>query len=136
MRHKAPKMKGHGTKLGRKKEAAIAALLTAKNQAEAARVAGINLATLKRWLRLPEFQAEYLHVRRDAVTQANARVQQNSGAAASVALMLMADPKTPATVKAHLSLGLLDRANKSVEQDDMLVRIALLEQSQEEMKKR
>ena len=84
---------------------------------------------------MPEFQAEYLQVRRDAVTQANARAQQNSGAAASVALMLMADPKTPATVKAHLSLG-LDRANKSVEQDDMPVRIALLEQSREEMKKR
>jgi hypothetical protein len=129
-------MKGHGAKFGRKKEAAIAALLTQKNHEEAARATGIDLKTLKRWLRLPEFQAEFLLVRREAVGQANARVQQNSGAAASVALMLMADPKTPPTVRAHLSLGLLDRANKSVEQDDMLVRLAAMERSLEEQKKK
>lgn len=52
-------MKGHGSKFGRKKEAAIAALLVEKNQAEAARVVGIDLSTLKRWLRLPEFIEEY-----------------------------------------------------------------------------
>jgi hypothetical protein len=127
-------MKGHGAKFGRKKEAAIAALLTQKNYEEAARVTGVDLKTLKRWLRLPEFQAEYLQARREAVSQANARVQQNSGAAASVALMMMADPKTPPTVRAHLSLGLLDRANKSVEMDDVLVRLAAIERSQEEMK--
>jgi len=120
-------MKGHGNKLGRKKEATIAALLTAKSQAEAARVVGINLGTLKRWLRLPEFEAEYLQARREAVSQANARLQQNSGTAASVALMLMADSKTPATVRAHLSLGLIDRANKSLEQEDILMRLARLE---------
>jgi hypothetical protein len=135
MHPKAPKMKGHGSKLGRKKEAAIAALLTAKSQAEAARVVGIDLGTLKRWLRLPEFEAEYLQARRDAVSQANARVQQNAGAAASVALMLMADSKTPPTVRAHLSLGLMDRANKSVEQEDILVRLAALERAAEEAEK-
>jgi len=44
-------VKGHGAKFGRKKEAAIAALLTAKNYEEAARATGIGLKTLKRWLR-------------------------------------------------------------------------------------
>ena len=42
-------MKGHGSKFGRKKEAAIAALLAEKNQAEATRVAGIDLSTLKQF---------------------------------------------------------------------------------------
>jgi hypothetical protein len=55
-------------------------LLSEKNHAEAARVAGIDVKTLKRWLRLPDFQAEYLLVRRGFVSQANARIQQNSGA--------------------------------------------------------
>jgi len=128
-------MKGHGAKFGRKKEVAIAALLTQKNHEEAARVTGIDLKTLKRWLRLPEFEAEYLQARRDAVSQANARIQQKSGTAASVALMLMADPKTPPTVRAHLSLGLLDRANKSVELEDLLVRLAALERLAEESAK-
>ena len=84
--------KGHGSKFGQKKEAALAALLSGKNQAEAARIAGVDPSTLKRWLRLPEFQAEYLQARRDAVSQANARLQQNSNAMASVALKLAADP--------------------------------------------
>jgi hypothetical protein len=42
-------VKGHGSKFGRKKEAAIAALLAEKNQAEATCVAGIDLSTLKQF---------------------------------------------------------------------------------------
>lgn len=122
---------GHGSKFGRKKEAAIAGLLSGKNHAEAARAAGVDPSTLKRWLRLPEFQAEYLQARRDAMSQTNARIQQNSGALASMAFKLLADAATPASVKAHLILGLLDRCNKSLEQDDVLVRLAELERAAE-----
>ena len=50
-------MVGHGQKLGRKKEAAIAALLTNRSVDEAARAAGVGATTLWRWLKLPEFQA-------------------------------------------------------------------------------
>jgi MFS family permease len=57
-------MQGHGTKFGRKKEQAIAALLTQRNMEDAARVAGISLAALKRWTELPEFKAAYLQARR------------------------------------------------------------------------
>jgi transposase-like protein len=121
--------KGHGSKFGRKKEAVIAALLSGKNHEDAARIAGVDPSTLKRWLRLPELQAEYLQARRDAVSQANARLQHNSNAIASVALKLVADPATPASVKGHLCLGLLDRANKSLETEDLLVRVAALEQA-------
>ncbi len=39
-------MKGHGTKFGRKKEAAIAALLTHRNIEEAAKAVGISSPTL------------------------------------------------------------------------------------------
>jgi transposase-like protein len=126
--------KGHGSKFGRKKEAAIAAMLSGKNQAEAARVAGIDPSTLKRWMRLPEFQAEYLQVRREAMSQANARIQHNAVALASLGLKLVADAATPASVKAHLILGLLDRGNKSVELEDVVIRIAALERGAEEMK--
>jgi transposase-like protein len=56
-------MKGHGSKFPRKKEAAIAALLTESNQAEAARAVGINLSTLKRWMREPEFIQDYRRAR-------------------------------------------------------------------------
>ena len=70
------------------------------------------------------------------MSQTNARIQHNSGALASLALKLAADPMTPATVRAHLCLGLLDRGNKALELEDVLVRLAALEQSAEETKKR
>jgi transposase-like protein len=57
-------MKGHGSKFGRKKEAAIAALLTARSIEEAARAAGIGTATLFRWQNLPEFQQAYRDAKR------------------------------------------------------------------------
>jgi hypothetical protein len=68
------------------------------------------------------------------VSQANARLQQNSNAIASLGLKLMADPATPASVRGHLCLGLLDRANKSLETDDLLVRVAALELASEQRK--
>ena len=40
-------------------------------------------------MRVPEFQAAYLQARREAVTQALARMQQGSGAAATVIFKLM-----------------------------------------------
>jgi hypothetical protein len=127
--------KGHGSKIGRKMAAAVAALFTTKNHTEAARVAGISLSTLKRWLRLPEFQAEFLQIGRDAMSQTNARIQHNCGALASLGLKLAADAATPAAVKARMVLGLLDRGNKAVEQEDILVRLAALERTAEESKR-
>jgi transposase-like protein len=52
-------MAGHGEKLGRKQEEAIAALLSQRNIEEAARAAGVGTRTLIRWLKLPEFGKEY-----------------------------------------------------------------------------
>ena len=45
-----------GSKFTRKKEQAIAALLTQRNVEEAARSAGIGTQTLLRWLKLPDFK--------------------------------------------------------------------------------
>ena len=128
--------KGHGSKFGRKKEAAIAALLSGKSQAEAARGIGVDPSTMKRWLRLPEFQAEYLQVRREIMSQASARIQNNAVGLTSLALKLVSQEATPASVKAHLILGLLDRGNQAVEREDILIRLAALENANEEGKQR
>ena len=52
-------MKGHGAKFGRKKEEAIAALLTQRNTEEAARAIGVVPSTLLRWMKEPDFDAAY-----------------------------------------------------------------------------
>ena len=62
-------MLGHGAKFGRKKEAAIIALLTKRNIEEAAKSIGVVPNTLLRWMKEPEFDAAYREARRLAFGQ-------------------------------------------------------------------
>jgi hypothetical protein len=91
-------MTGHGAKFGRKKEEAIAALLSQRNMEEAARVVGISAKTLSRWLKLPEFREAYRQARGEAINQSTARLQQAAGPAVStlMKIMLTADAPTGA----------------------------------------
>ena len=91
-------MAGLASKLGRKKEGAIVALLSQRNVEEAARVAGIGPRTLYRWLKEPEFEAAYRTAKRAAFGQAVARLQQGASAAATTLLKTMIEPTTPASV--------------------------------------
>ena len=124
-------MTGHGTKFGRKKEQAIGALLSHRNLEESAKASGISTATLKRWMKLPEFKAAYLEARREVVFQTNARMQQNAGVAASVLFKLMADPATPPSIRARTAQCILECANKSLELEDIEARIARLEENEQ-----
>ena len=85
------------------------------NLEESAKAAGISAATLKRWMQLPKFKAAYLQARREVVFQTNARLQQNSGAAASVLFKLMADPATPPSIRARTAQCILECVNKSLD---------------------
>lgn len=57
-------MKGHGEKLSRKQEAAVAALLTESTLCRAAERARVGEVTLWRWLKEPGFKAAYREARR------------------------------------------------------------------------
>jgi transposase-like protein len=92
-------MRGHGAKFTRKKEEAIAALLSHKSVEDAARAVEVNPNTLLRWLQVPEFRDAYLKARREAVQQSVARLQQATGAAGVTILKLMTDPNVPAAVR-------------------------------------
>ncbi len=120
-------MAGHGAKFGRKKEEAIAALLSQRNIEEAARVASIGTRTLLRWLKLPEFQAAYRQARRAAFGQAVARLQQGTSAAATTLLKTMIDPGTPASVRVRAAEASFNHAAKAIEIEDIEVRVAALE---------
>ena len=123
-----------GSKFTRKKEAAIAALLTQRNVEEAARAAGIGTQTLLRWLKVPEFVKEYRKARREAVHQSVARMQQATGAAATIVLKLMTDPNVPAAVKLRAAECVFDRAFKGVELEDIEARVSELERATEASK--
>ena len=127
-------MVGHGQKLGRKQEAAIAALLTHRNVDEAAQAAGVGATTLWRWLKLPEFQAEYRKTRRDAFSQAVARLQQGTSAAATTLLKTMIDPGTPASVRVRAAEAIFNHAAKAIEIEDIDARVTELERAAETAK--
>ena len=122
-------MKPPGGKFGRKKEEAIAALLTQRNIEEAAKVAGIGANTLLRWLKVPEFQTAYREARRAAFGQAIARLQQGTSAAATTLLKLLIDQNTPASVKARVADSIFNHAAKAIEIEDIEARVAELERA-------
>ena len=124
-------MIGHGAKFGRKKEEAVAAMLTQRNIEEAARATGVSTATLMRWQKLPEFQAAYREARRAAFGQAVARLQQGAAAAAATLLKLMLDPNTPASVKARVADSVFNHAAKAIEIEDIEARVSELERATE-----
>jgi transposase-like protein len=122
-------MVGPGSKFTRKKEEAIAALLTQRNVEEAARAAGIGTQTLLRWLKVPEFQAAYREARRAAFSQSIARLQQATSAAVSTLLKVMVDPSTPPSTRVRAADSVLDHSAKSIEIEDIEARVSELERA-------
>ena len=122
-------MKGHGTQFSTKMEEAVAALLTQRNQEEAARAVGISVATLLRWQKEPEFQKAYREARRAAFGQAIARLQQGTSAAATTLLKLLIEPGTPAAVRARVADSIFSHAAKAIEIEDIEARVSELERA-------
>jgi hypothetical protein len=127
-------MTGHGEKFGRKKEDAIAALLSQRSVEDAARVVGISTKTLLRWLQMPEFQAAYRQARRAAFSQSIARLQQGTAAAATTLLKTMIDANTPASVKVRAADSVLNHSAKAIEIEDIEARVSELERAVEASK--
>ena|ERR1017187_6562001 len=124
-------MKGHGTKFGRKKEEAIAALLTQRNIEEAAKATGIAPNTLLKWMKESEFQAAYREARRTAYSQAVARLQQGATAAATTLLKVMLDQGTPASVRIRAAECIMNHSSKAIELEDVEARVSELERAAE-----
>jgi hypothetical protein len=122
-------MVGHGTKFGRKKEQAIAALLSHRSIEEAARAAGIGFNTLLRWLKEPEFDAAYRKARKAAFGQCIARLQHASSAAVSAVLKIMVDQNAPASARLRAADIVLARSAKAIELEDVEARVSELERT-------
>jgi hypothetical protein len=129
-------MKGHGSKLHRKLEQAVAALLTARNHEEAAKAAGISLTTLQRWQKLPEFETALRAARLAAFRQSILRLQQASAPAVSTLFKIMADPDAPKAVRARCAYYILDQTRKGVETEEIEARVTALEEAAGEQGKR
>ena len=124
-------MRGHGSQFTRKMEQAVVALLTARNQEEAAKSVGISLATLQRWQKEPEFEKALSQARMMAFRQSMARLQQASVPAVTTLLKLMVDGSSPATVKARCAYYILDQTRKGIETEEIEKRVGELERAAE-----
>ena len=124
-------MAGHGSKLWRKQEEAIAALLSHRNIDEAAGAAGVGSRTLLRWMKIPEFEAAYRAARRQAYGQSISRLQQGSTAAATTLLKVMVDVATPPSTRVRAAEAVLSHAAKAIEIEDLDFRLRELEAAAE-----
>jgi len=125
-------MVGHGGRLGRKQEEAVAALLTQPRVEDAARTAGVSVRTLYRWMREPEFAARYKEARRAASSQCSARLQQMSPAAVSTLGKIMVDPNAPAASRVRAASCILERAAQAIEIEEIETRLDALESAAED----
>jgi len=120
-------VKGHGEKFSRRKEQAIAALLTVPTAGEAAKTVGISSVTLWRWMQDPDFRDRYAAARRQVVQEALATIQTISKEAAGVLRTIMNNSNSPAAVRVAAAKIIIDMALRIVEIDELLVRIEKLE---------
>ena len=120
-------MKGHGEKLSRNQERAIAALLVHVSMSEAAGAAGIGEVTLWRWTQIPEFKEQYRLARREAVSQAVGHLQGVCSVAVLDLTDIAQDVTCPASARVSAARTVLEMAIKGVELEDLAARVEELE---------
>lgn len=117
--------------MGRKQEAAIAALLTHWNDEEAASVAGISAQTLGRWQKDPDFAAACRKARLAISRQALGRLQHASAALVSALVKVMHDPNAPASARLKAADSVLRHARTASEAEAVGARLAELKRAEE-----
>jgi transposase len=106
---------------------AIAALLQGVTHEQAAEAANIDVATLYRWLKIPEFKAAQLAARREVFGQATGLLQQASKTAVETLIRIMKDPASSVTGLVQASKCVLEQSRKSLELDDLQMQVAELQ---------
>jgi len=117
--------RGHGDKLSRKQDDAIAALLSTSSIKDAAKACGVSDASLWRWLQLPDFQAAYRAARRQVVERAVSELQGACGEAVETLKRNLTCEQ--AAVEIRAAQIILEQAVKGVELIDLQERVERLE---------
>src|SRR5262245_38175618 len=121
------------TKIGRKWERVIDALLLESTQADAAKAAGISESTLRRSLKNPEFQAAYLAAKKTAHADALDLLRTSLGGAVRTLRQELSAEKSSDRIRA--ALGLLDHAFKATTAAEHEAKIRELEAIVSELQK-
>lgn len=110
---------GHGEKRTRKKEQAIAALLSEATAQAAAAKAGVSESTLKRWRKEPGFRTAYRQARRELLESSIGRIQAATGTAVDT-LLTVAQTGAKEGDRVRAAVALLDMAVRGLTEADTL----------------
>jgi hypothetical protein len=122
-------MKGHGEKLTRKQEQAIAALLKHPTVPEAAQECGVSEVTLWRWMQVPEFNAAYRTARGALLETAITNLQRSCGKAVTVLTTIMEDASAPASSRVTAAVKVLELTLKARQELEIEERLQALEEA-------
>lgn len=111
-----------------RKDRAILAMLEHPTLEKAAEAAGVHPSTLRRWLRQPEFQDALREGRREKFVQSMGLLHLGTNTAISNLLKIIRDPNEKGSTQVRAIDSWLNRVGKAVEIEDLLARVAALEQ--------
>ncbi len=110
-----------------KQSKVLCALVSGTSIESAAEGAGINPATIHRWMKDKPFSDQYRAMRRDVVSQATAALQAACNDAVSTLRTIANDSKAPASSRVSAARAILDTSIKAIEIEDLALRIEALE---------
>lgn len=113
--------------LTQKQQKALAALLTNSTKEAAAKAAGIESKTLRRYLAEPEFQAEYQRMVSGMIEDAATQARQSLSPALSCLREIVENKDEQATARIQAARYTLEYALKLTEQTDILKQLQELE---------
>lgn len=116
------------TKTNAKHEKFILALMSTGTVEDAAKVAKISRGTAFQYLRDPEFKEAYLIFRRETMQQSTANLQRISHKAIATFEEVLEDPAAPTSSRIQAARAVLDLAYKGLELDDLIQRLAKIEE--------
>ena len=120
-------MGGHGEKLSRRKEQAIAALLSESSILAAAARAGVSESTLRRWLSNPDFRSAVEEARRTVFTEAIGSLRVATTAAVETLRAALSDA-SPA-IRVRTAIAILELGAQLGEVANLSDRLAELERN-------
>ena len=112
-----------------KQEHGIVALCNEPTIQKAAAAIDVHERTLHRWLENPIFMAAYRKARRECFSQAIGLAQKYTHYAVNTLLKVMADNTAPHSSKVSASSAMLKFGRESIELDDIVERVGVLEQT-------
>ena len=113
-----------------RQEKAIAALLSCRTVAEAAKLAQVGERSIYRWLKQDTFQSHLRRARRQALSQALGRLQQVADRAVDTLDTILDDKKATTASRVSAVRAALRYACHGIEIDDFEERLAAVEQAQ------